>query len=1020
MLTRLITVVSTLLLMYSFSLATVTFTQSTDDDFFRGHQADVLIGGNQVFLPNRADGLSTWASTTDLPQPLIGHGIVTKRGYAYLVGGFNSGGVSSAVYRTPIDVEGVGGWEFLGDLPLPLHDHAVVLGTNHLYVLGGMTAEGVLSDQIFYAETQPDGYLGSWQTSATTLPVAMWGHTAAFIEGNLYILGGTDQLDNLTATAAAWYAHITPYGELTPFMATTPLPEARSRHTSVVYDRNLYVLGGLDNDAVKHNSVLYAGLNPDGTLTAWAEDTPLPDALIDHSTTFGNGLITVMAGLGELEDLYSKQVYYASLADAPQMTWNSAPELLDRRINGAAFIAGDEIVYTGGEHLSGDPLDYSRYSFMSFSGETIREGTFVSYPFLQLGTEMNMLNFTYEIDNQGDSSYEFMYRTAGEDQQWNPWISTGELFPADINVQDRYAQYMLQFYSDGSTGMTLDWVNLNIFGTQITGNISNIDTFRVTQSPYWATEDVFLTGSENYFEPGVIMMFSPNTGLTVGESAVHCVGTEEDSIRFTAYNNDLGQWNGIYFDDNSDDLNDFDEEYSIFQYVVIEGAGNGDRNANLYCWATDQPQISHSSIRQADGMGIRLNSAFLAMDNSVVAGNTGSGLQLTSSNPSLDTTIIQNNGYAGIFYNSDGLLPNFNATEINGNLFGIYSPSPNNSFTPLDEAQLSLTGNNTTMAIGGGIINTDQLWAYYPGGYAVLGDLQVYVSSGTPRLTLEAGVTINFDIGVGLEIGGSSSQGGELYALGSADSPITFTALNGEIGGWEGIYFKDGSDYTTATSLLDHVVIEKAASFGIRSSSSNEPHVNNAIIQDIDGNGFYLESSDMSLENVDINRCSQQGFWFSNANPSLVLVDVSECAMAAFYFNDVVSFPAFYTCTIDNCDFAYYYPTPNISFDNLPADPVISNVVSAVATPGGYISSDQTWPYIEGGYAILSNLTVRRTDALATLTIAAGNTVRFAEGVTMQVGSYRYSYDDHPGALIAIGTAEMPITFTALNGEIGG
>ena len=91
-------------------------------------------------------------------------------------------------------------------------------------------------------------------------------------------------------------------------------------------------------------------------------------------------------------------------------------------------------------------------------------------------------------------------------------------------------------------------------------------------------------------------------------------------------------------------------------------------------------------------------------------------------------------------------------------------------------------------------------------------------------------------------------------------------------------------------------------------------------------------------------------------------------------------------------------------------------VASAEAgtTVAGTISTDTTWTLAGSPYIVTSNITVQGTDGADNIT-----TLTIDPGVVVQLGSYRImtigASSGAPGALVAQGTAENPITFTSGN-----
>lgn len=174
-----------------FLVGQITYVQTTNDEFFQGHQNNVIIANNDVSLPNKATSINPWLGTTNLPQILSGHKIVTWKNSAYLIGGFNGSSYSSSVYKATINTTGIGVWSTLNSLPVALRDPAVVIGNGCIYVIGGRT-NNLPFNKIYYAILNNDGTIGTWQQSPVLLPEPLWGHTALYANGFIYIAGGTN------------------------------------------------------------------------------------------------------------------------------------------------------------------------------------------------------------------------------------------------------------------------------------------------------------------------------------------------------------------------------------------------------------------------------------------------------------------------------------------------------------------------------------------------------------------------------------------------------------------------------------------------------------------------------------------------------------------------------------------------------------------------------------------------------------------------------------------------------------
>ncbi|MBC8485614.1 MAG: right-handed parallel beta-helix repeat-containing protein [Bacteroidetes bacterium] len=970
--------------------AQVSFTQTSDADFNKGFLDGVLVSGNDFYLPNKATSVNSWLTTSILPDILEGHQMVTwKNTYVFLTGGYNGSAYSSSVYKASISGGGIGGWTSLNALPVPLRDHAVVVGINTIYVLGGRT-NGAPSDAIYYASINSDGTIGSWQTSGITLPQPLWGHTAQYVNGYIYVVGGTNVASETTALDKSWYANIGPYDDLSTFSATAILPDSVNRHTMVSFDSKLFVLGGIDEFGNKKNTVFSAETNTNGALSAWQTETALPVSITDHSSTCFNGMVTVMGG--DHGGLISNDVYYADIS-AGTLSWALSPySIIDRTKEGQAFAANGQIIYAGGENLSGTPIHNVRYAPVTLSSDKVNEAGFVSYPFFQLGDEREVFNLTYSLTNTAFSSYEIYFRTAGNSAVWSNWTNAGTSNPAMISQTTRYVQYMFRLSATSTDNINVHYVSLMIAGSELTGNLNGVDTLFKALSPYWATADISWTSGTHVIEPGVSVLFMPATGFTIGQANVKCVGTAADSILFTYFtSNTTGQWWGIYFDPNSDN-----GVSSQMSYTIIENAGYGGNDANLYCSSTGQPYITHCTFREAEGNGIVLSGSHLNIENTLFTNNTESGLYCGGSNPTLINTTSSYNGSAGIYLSSTSSVPNYFNTTLDNNLYGLYYGTPNIDMSP-PSGSLSITNNTYNgYVVPGGQISTDRNWEHTGFEYYVLGNITIYGPYNShSRLTIEPGITLNFESGAYIRVGYSGNYGGELYAIGTADSLITFTSFNGLSGGWEGIHFTNYSDIFGSVSVLDYCTVENGNQYNIYCYSTLQPYIDHS---DID-NSFEAGMKLGAGANITVANCSFTG------NQDGILINNS-------------------TPVITNCDFvnqsrgAIYCDPPN-SYPVLSGYTFSGNLYNGIAYAPGTLSSSGTWDR-DVTHFLTGNLTVRSLvyNSTVTLTIESGAMVKAETGVLFQVGYNDSNYGS--GGLMAIGTSADPITFTPLNGLSGG
>ncbi len=948
-------------------LAEVSFTQTLNADFNKGVLNNVIVNSDNVYLQFAASDVGSWLTTTVLPQTLTGHRAVSWNDrYAYVVGGYNNLNYVNTVYYASISSGGIGNWTALNPLPVALRDPAVVIGTNTIYVMGGRDGSQVYNT-IYYASINTDGTIGAWQTSAVTLPVALWGHTATYCMGYIYLIGGTSSMTENTAISSVYYTKVTAMNTLTAWSAGTSLPATRNRHAAVTYNGKLFVLGGYDNAGVKASTVYYATPGVSGSTGAWSTGTALPVAVSNHSAAVTNGVISVMAGA--VGATLSNTVYYTNAEGSP-LVWNtSANVMYDYTKDGAAFTGNGQVYYTGGLNLSGTPIINCRYANMVLTANYIGHGVFVSNPYYELGSERTIDSLKFNKTWTAPANLQVRYRTAGADGIWSDWSALTASSPILVNQTNKqYLQYAVILTGSTTFNSTLHDMTLTTPGTQLSGNLNGTTIFTKALSPYWATSDISFTAGTHTFQAGATILFLAGTGMTVDQASVICNGTVVDSVKFMYYTNETGKWDGIYFSDASDN-----GVSSQFYYTVIAGAGFGSNDANLFCQNTSEPLLSRCSIRWCDGTGIRMETAHLNIQNSVVKSNNGNGIYLYNSNPTLVSSSVSYNTGAGFYYSSTSSVPNFSSgtTTINNNLYAIRFPGPNYTFYQPNGSPVMTANTYNGLCIDGGDMSSNQRWNAITYDYILLGTINLAQFAGAARLTIEPGNTLKFLPGTQLQVGYGGSYGGEMYAIGTPDSLITFTSHNGLSGGWNGIYFTDQSDNWGGNTQMDYCVIEKGNDYNYYSVNTAQPNlINHSIIRN-------------SLTD---------GARYANA-----------------------------TGNITNCQFLTNGRYP-LYFMNPEANPThtgntfTGNTINYIALSGGDYSFNRTYNYDGVPYYVLSNIVMAYYAGTCRLTVSPGVSMAFAPGTKLQLGVC----GSYGGELYAVGTSTSRITFRAYNTTAGG
>jgi len=347
----------------------------------------------------------------------------------------------------------------------------------------------------------------------------------------------------------------------------------------------------------------------------------------------------------------------------------------------------------------------------------------------------------------------------------------------------------------------------------------------------------------------------------------------------------------------------------------------------------------------------------------------------------------------------------------------------------------------------GGAITSNTTWTLANSPYIVTSTVLIYGTSTAPAtLTIEPGVLVKFNSGVGLQIGSGANKG-TLVAKGTSSNRITFTR-NAASGSWGNINFQ-----TSATAAIEYADVQYSSDVYIYSSSS----IKNSTIKDISGSyGIYLSSANPVLENVTITTNSTYGMYLGSSSPVITggsltntsatgqgiygsgspvisnynvsIVDsagkyglyLSGSTSALSVINSSIAndlylgaggfIPTITGNTFTNCDNSPPHAGANIIGQILDSN-TFNGLTSAgkIEVVGEQINHDVRWKTLAAPYIITSPVQVYGTSATpATLTIDPGVTVKFAAGVGITISNGTA----YPGSLIAKGTSSNHIAFT--------
>jgi N-acetylneuraminic acid mutarotase len=272
--------------------------------------------------PNGHVDSDGWIGTTELPEARMYPGVAVYNDWVYVLGGsYTSAWMErDTVWFAQFNPDGtISSWAETTRLPYPSHSVAVVQWNGRLYILAGWNGFSQ-HDDVYFAEIEADGTIGSW-IGTTSLPEARaHGYTAVVHDGAIYFIGGTTATNPATLHRNVYYAAIQPTGEVGAWTETAALPVGLEAHTSVVVGDDIFVIGGHRQPTypgyAMTDKVLKAHINPDHTLGAWTECCTLPEPLCHHSSLVLGDRVYVIGGEHEGGGNFSDAVCFLLTAPA--------------------------------------------------------------------------------------------------------------------------------------------------------------------------------------------------------------------------------------------------------------------------------------------------------------------------------------------------------------------------------------------------------------------------------------------------------------------------------------------------------------------------------------------------------------------------------------------------------------------------------------------------------------------------------------------------------------------------------
>lgn len=415
---------------------------------------------------NTAVNSTSWTTTGSISGTTYQSGSAVYNGRIYITGG-GVGGSNIVKVATPDQYGTISSWTSLNSFTAARYANASFAYNDYLYVIGGTG----LSD-VQYAPINGDGTLGSW-SATTSLPAVRAGMTASVYGGRVYLVGG-HAASSINGTTDTLYATINGDGTLGSWNTATSFTTARTFAQSVVSNGKIYVIGGATNSnaTTSNNSVQFAAINGDGTLSSWTAATNLPIARSLFGAAVNGNIIYITAGINGigLSDSYSTTIN----GDGTIGSWNAGTNFASARY-GHSTVINNGYLYSIGGYNTGYLTDvlYSAVSSASYA---------------------NVLTVNGLLNNTGPALFKNNTDTTSAFQIQNA-AGTSNLFTADttnsrIAIGQASASYTLDVAGDinsttairvggnqvcDSTGCNVSSAASNVIKNQTTTQTGNLN-----------------------------------------------------------------------------------------------------------------------------------------------------------------------------------------------------------------------------------------------------------------------------------------------------------------------------------------------------------------------------------------------------------------------------------------------------------------------------------------------------------------------------------------------------------------
>jgi N-acetylneuraminic acid mutarotase len=242
-------------------------------------------------------------------QQLTGASTIVTNSKVYMIGGKSPSGPLSSIDSYNIDngsIFSVNTTTFT--IPVPLYNHKSIVLGDMTYIIGGNSSSDSISEaNVYVGYLDSNGGLMSSFALYNTLPTPINNFEVIYTSSKVYLLGGRS---NGSLVDTIYYADITSDNTLSSWSSTITLPEPLSDFKTITLENYVYLIGGTSTSGPS-NKIYRAKVSSNGTLRSFELYALLPIPITNFELISTEHFVFLIGGIS------SSNVYLDSIYSIP-------------------------------------------------------------------------------------------------------------------------------------------------------------------------------------------------------------------------------------------------------------------------------------------------------------------------------------------------------------------------------------------------------------------------------------------------------------------------------------------------------------------------------------------------------------------------------------------------------------------------------------------------------------------------------------------------------------------------------